>query len=288
MAVAVRWSNVSYLTPGMKNLGNQINSRFPTRSGTSDGAVGDAAHAAGTSDHDRDDSSYDNAAWDSDSDNKSEVRAIDVDKDLNDSRGINMQELIDHMRKLPGLKNVIRYMIYNGKMYHARDNFAPTTYTGSNKHTQHAHFTGAWTQASDENNSFDYKFEELGVRVATQFNAEDRDILKAEATEGSIGYVGGCLPVWPGKTATSNFLNAFTYMFNMVVTNQAILEAIAAKVDLDPAELEAIRALVPTPQENAQAVIQALGEAGVSDLADILREGLSVEEREELAALLLA
>ena len=284
----VNWSSVPLLTPGMKNLGNQINRRFPTRSGASDGARGDYAHTQGTSGHNPDDTRYDNAEWDGDSDSTSEIRAIDVDKDLNDPRGASMQELVDYIRRLPGIGTVLRYIIFNKKIYHVRNGFAPEDYEGDNKHTEHVHFSGAWTQASDANTSFDFKLEQLGDRVATQFNAEDRDVLKAEATEGVLSYAGGGLPIWPGKPATANFLNSFTKMFNNIQELQVVLAAVASKVDLDPAELAAITAAVPSAEENAEAVIAALGDAGVDTLADILREGLSPEERAELAAALLA
>lgn len=162
----VVWNNVSMLTPGMKNLGNQFNKRWPGRDGTSDGAIGDYAHTQEKSGHNADDTSYHNAEWDGDSDNTPEVRAIDVDNNLNDDE-VSFQNVIDHMRKLPGLGNVIRYMIYNRKIYRA-PNFEPETYTGSSAHTEHGHFSGAYSQASDQNKSFDFKFEELGMPTADE------------------------------------------------------------------------------------------------------------------------
>lgn len=167
----VNWSNVDMLTPGMKNLGNQFNRRWPDRYGDSDGAQGDYAHQQGTSDHNPDDTQYHNAGWDGDSDSKKEIRAIDVDKDLNDS-SCDMQDVIDHMRKLPNLGSVIRYMIYDGKMYHVDDDFEPTNYTGSNDHSHHAHFSGARSQSSDENTTFDFKFEEVGDMALTDDDAK--------------------------------------------------------------------------------------------------------------------
>lgn len=158
----VNWNNVDMLTPGMKNLGNQFNKAWPNRDGTTDGAIGDYAHSQGTSGHNPDDTSHDNAEWDSDSDNTSEVRAIDVDKDLNSS-GTSMQDVIDHMRGLKDLSSVIRYMIYNKKIYSASNGFNPENYSGSNSHTEHAHFSGAYTQSSDQNTTYDYRFDEVNM-----------------------------------------------------------------------------------------------------------------------------
>lgn len=244
MAVAVRWSNVPYLTPGMKNLGNQINERFPNRSGTSDGAVGDYAHSQGTSGHNPDDTVHDNAEWDSDSDTKKEIRAIDVDKDLNDSRGADMMDLIYHLKELRNLSSVIRYMIYNKKMYHVNNGFEPETYSGNNAHTEHAHFSGAWSQSSDENGSFDFKLEQLGVRVATQFNAEDRVILKADATGGVLSYAGSGLPSWEDQPNNRNFLNAFTALFNLVKEIDGKIDALEAKINNIQADADGIPAAV--------------------------------------------
>lgn len=157
----VNWNNVSMLTPGMKNLGNQFNERWPTRYGDSDGAVGDYAHSQGTSGHNPDDTVHDNAEWDSDSDNKSEVRAIDVDKDLNDP-SCDMDDVVKHLRNLPNLEKVVRYFIFDGWIYKASNNFEPEGYYGANDHSAHIHFSGAYSDSSDANATFDFKFEEVG------------------------------------------------------------------------------------------------------------------------------
>jgi hypothetical protein len=161
------------LTKGLKNLQNQINTRWPNRDKTTDGTIGDPEHQSGTSDHNPDDSEYDNAGWDGDSDNKSEVRAYDQDKDLREE-GTTAQMLVDHIRKLPNLGTVLRYMIYNKKMYHVDDDFNPTTYTGtSNPHTEHIHYSGARTDAADNNTTFNYRLDEVGDVALT-----DSDIQK--------------------------------------------------------------------------------------------------------------
>lgn len=159
------------LTAGLQNLRSQANARWPNRDKASDGTIGDAAHAAGTSGHNPDDSPYDNAAWDGDSDSTSEVRAWDMDNDLRES-GTSAQMIVDHIRHLPGISSVIRYMIYNRKMYHSRDGFAPTAYTGPSPHTEHIHFEGAWSQAADNNTSFNYKLNEVGDMPLTNADAD--------------------------------------------------------------------------------------------------------------------
>lgn len=295
MATPVNWSNVSMLTPGMKNLGNQFNKRWPERSGDTDGAIGDWRHQQGHSGHNPDDTLYDNAEWDSDSDSTSEVRAIDVDKDLNES-GTNMQMVIDHLRSLPNLDSVIRYMIYNGKIYKATNNFNPETYTGSNSHKEHAHFSGAYSQSSDQNNTFDFKFEEVGDMALT---IADKDWFRALFERTAQPNNGGVtskigrdaldqgIPNGVTGTKTPTWM-AITNIGQQTVSISKALEAIAEKVDLSPEELEDIRTTlaVPTAQENAEAVLEALGGTGVPELAEVLRDALSPEDLAALKAAL--
>jgi hypothetical protein len=150
------------LTAGLQNLRSQVNARWSKRDKTSDGTIGDAAHTTHLSGHNPDDSPYDNAEWDSDPDTTPEVRAWDMDTDLGEP-GANAQMVVDHIRRLPDVGTVLRYMIYNGKMYHVRDGFAPTAYTGPSPHTEHVHFSGAWSQASDNNTSFDYRLDDVNM-----------------------------------------------------------------------------------------------------------------------------
>lgn len=297
MAKAVDWNTVPSLTKGMKNLGNQFNRRWPNRDGGSDGAWGDEAHTKHKSGHNRDDTQYDNAEWDGDPDNIPEIRAIDVDNNLNES-GVTFQMVIDHMRKLPGLAKVIRYMIYNGKIYSAPD-FEPKTYTGASPHTEHGHFSGAYTQASDNNTTFDFKFEEVGDMP---FNQADKDYIASFFKQTPQGDGSGT-PTSPVGNATFNqgIPNPITGKKNLAwqviqsianqeLANSKALTLLLEKVDLDPAELAQIKAVlaVPTAEENAQAVVEALGGVDMSTLSQTLRGVLSYEQREELASLLIS
>lgn len=283
MAKAVIWNNVSMLTPGMKNLGNQINKAFPDRDGTSDGAIGDYKHTQEKSGHNPDDTSADNAEWDGDSDNKPEVRAIDVDSDLN-TPGVTMQNVIDHMRKLPNLGSVIRYMIYNKKIYRASNDFEPVAYTGASAHTEHAHFSGAYSDASDENTTFDFRLDELMAltdsdvdkiveAVWNKLEVDPYDTSRSVRTGTWLRYV-------PSKYAVTSAVAAAK---NDVLT---ALIPIAEKVDLDPSEIAAIKAAlaVPTAQENADATVSALVGSGMAQLATALKNALSPEDLAQLIA----
>lgn len=152
------------LTKGLQNLRDQINAAFPDRDHASDGTIGDAAHQAEMSGHNPDDTKGSKAAWNGDPDSTPEVRAFDCDSDLRAAPAI-AQQLVDHIRKLPGVSSVLRYIIYNRTMYHSRDGFAPTKYTGASAHTEHIHFEGAWSQAADNNTSFNFRLEEIPVSL---------------------------------------------------------------------------------------------------------------------------
>lgn len=164
------WNTVSLLTPGMKNLGNQINAAWPNRARTSDGAVGDYTHTQERSGHNPDDTSANNAEWDGDSDNTPEVRAIDVDVDLEGNGSASRSErnaidqaLVDHIRSLPGISSVLRYIIYAQRIYSSQQSppWSGAAYSGASQHYEHIHFSGAYSNAADANTSFDYKLEEL-------------------------------------------------------------------------------------------------------------------------------
>lgn len=278
MAKAVNWNNVSMLTPGMKNLGNQFNKRWPLRDGASDGAIGDYAHTQSHSGHNPDDTVHDNAEWDGDSDKTPEIRAIDVDNNLNDPT-VSMQNVIDHMRKLPNLGSVIRYMIYNEKIYHVNNGFNPAKYDGPSPHKEHAHFSGAWTNASDVNSSFDFKFDQLGDDMPLTDADIDKiwDHKERNPYSGVDQRVGTILSYAPSA-------NPINVVGAKVDALASVVAAIGLKVDLDPVEIQALKdALdVPTAEENANATLQALLGSGVGQLASVLRSALTAEQRAEL------
>ena len=148
------------LTKGLQNLRAQVNAAFPDRDRTSDGTIGDAAHQAETSGHNPDDTPGSRPEWNGDDDANAEVRAWDMDSDLR-FPGVTAQDVVDHIRDLPNLSSVLRYMIYNRRIYRASTGWAPEEYTGPSPHTEHIHFSGAFTQAADSNTTYDYRLNEL-------------------------------------------------------------------------------------------------------------------------------
>jgi hypothetical protein len=154
------------LTKGMAHLRTSFNIWSPGRDKTSDGTIGDAAHIAeAASSHNPDDTSGSHAEW-NDHDGIAEVRADDID--VNFRNGVSAQAVVNHIIALPGVSKVLRYVIYNRKIYEADNGWKPRAYTGASAHTEHIHFTGAFTEAADNNSTFNYRLDELGDDVTPQ------------------------------------------------------------------------------------------------------------------------
>lgn len=82
--------------------------------------------------------------------------------------------------------------------------------------------------------------------------------------------------------------NALADTLALALEARARLDAIGKRVDLDPAELAAIKAaiVVPTAQQNAEATVEAMGALSTGALVDLLRRGLGDQRARELGAAL--
>jgi hypothetical protein len=229
------------LTRGMQTLWDQFYAAFPDADRTSSGKVGDLAHQKeSASGHNPDLTG--NAEW-KDGDAKNEVRAIDLDDDLR-TPGVTMGMVVDHLRGLPGVSAVLRYIIYDRKIYEASNDWRGRPYTGPSPHTEHAHFSGQRTQASDENTTFDFRFEELLAMDLTAQNLKDiADAVWAEPIEDYAD------PANPNRVLTARVWEG--YNEGRHITTRAVvkaqLDALAAKVDalaIGGVDLDALAAKV--------------------------------------------
>lgn len=132
---------MAVLTKSLTRLRSDFDRRFPSRYKHSDGWIGDAAHAQNKSGHNPDDTSGSKPEY-TDPDSKAEVRAIDVDKDLNDSRGVTMQQCADALISNERDRKRLAYVIFNRKIASQSNGWRWETYTGSNPHTEHLHASG--------------------------------------------------------------------------------------------------------------------------------------------------
>lgn len=117
------------LAPCLVTLFHEYNIIAPLRDHTTDGSIGDPAHQQRDSDHNKDKNGI--------------VHAIDVDKDLYTpfSMESTIQYFVTECRKSVGLdRGRLKYFIYNHRIWEA-PNWVQKPYTGSNPHTEHAHFS---------------------------------------------------------------------------------------------------------------------------------------------------
>jgi len=187
------------LTYGLQNLRRQLDETFPDR-GRPDGTIGDPDHQERESGHNLDDTPGSKPTWDGDPDKLAEIRGLDVKV-----QGLPARALVRHIAKLPGLSTVLRFIIFDHEIYHVRNAFIPVPYSGANPHTEHVHFEGAYTQAADNNTSFDYRLEAIPVALTPAdkewISAEIRKIVTADADPTDRKYsLGGMVAATEKRT----------------------------------------------------------------------------------------
>lgn len=137
------------LTVGQRTFTAELDEVFPDRDRRSDGTIGDAAHRQSRSGHNPD---ITGNAEHRDGDALDEVRAADRDKDLVPGSAVDwMERVVQHIVRLArsGAFVPFRYIIYKGRIWSAADGWVSRTYTGANRHDQHAHFSGGYSQRAD-------------------------------------------------------------------------------------------------------------------------------------------
>lgn len=141
------------LVPCLVTLRSDINVIAPGRDKSSDGSIGDTAHAAGgSSDHLPDE--HFAKLRDKDTDAIPEVHAIDVDVDLRQP-GLTMEIVVQRIlaRCRSGAERRLRYIIYNRRIWEASNGWRQRAYTGANPHDHHAHFSASYDTAHEADTS---------------------------------------------------------------------------------------------------------------------------------------
>lgn len=149
------------VVPNLLEGRTQLNNRFPNRAKNAEGTIGDTSHKGSPSSHNPDETGVPEY---SDHDGIDEVRAADFDKNLNDSNGYTMEMMVQRWITLArsGLMPWLRYLIYNKRIWHKRDNFVTRAYTGSDTHENHAHVNSDFTQWADTVTGTDWHMPAVG------------------------------------------------------------------------------------------------------------------------------
>lgn len=121
------------LAGSLIQMRSELDTLFPKRDRTSDGAIGDAKHASRSSDHN---------PWVVDAKGYPVVTAIDVDRDI--TQGITSRNLAEFLRQRQDPR--IKYVISNAQMFSSYANGQRKTwewgpYTGTNAHKEHMHLS---------------------------------------------------------------------------------------------------------------------------------------------------
>lgn len=270
---------MAVLTKALTELRANFNTRFPARLKTSDGWIGDTAHQANKSGHNPDDTSGSKPEY-TDPDSKAEVRAIDVDKDLRDSGGITMQQCCDAIRANERDRKRLAYMIYNRRIASQSSGWAWQSYSGSNPHTEHAHFSG--DPDYDEDDAEFTSITNLGQEdemTQEEFNAlmdgwVNRTLAASDSAASNIvavrnkvravvwQYVGGGIP--EGKSALGTLAGAHDYSkVTAEGLDQVSPETIAAIEAAAYSGAESGAAAGVDPAAIASAVLAGLQAAGL-------------------------
>jgi hypothetical protein len=145
------------LIPSLVTLRSEFNLVSPGRDKGADGSIGDSAHTS-SSDHTPDEQSR--VLRDHDADSKNEVHALDIDStgpwpgqgtQKERFHRINMRILDLERAKWRSATDRCRlnYLIWDGRIYDKDNDFQPQKYTGSDPHTNHAHYSGRYETACE-------------------------------------------------------------------------------------------------------------------------------------------
>ena len=263
------------LVPCLVSLRTEFNTLAPSRDRNSDGSIGDSAHASSSSDHNPDETG---ATPYEDADSTNEVHAIDVDADLRKA-GWTMAKAVEVIvtRHRSGADNRLQNVIFNRRIWSQSWGWTARTYTGSNPHDKHAHFSSRYTttQERDTRRWGLLEAEDDGMAGITQtdFNARMdswwNSRLSPNAKDNPQRRALRVAP-WQqtvGRTGVSTHDTLFFEMKNMlaalVAANPQITAEVLASMDTeDVASVVASTLAAPdrSTEETAAVLKTALGE----------------------------
>ncbi len=139
------------VVPCLLALRDEFNQLNPKRDKGADGTIGDSNHNS-SSDHSGDEDS--DVLRDHDADSKNEVHALDIDSTGPWPRSFNsiILDLVERERaeyNHPTTKARLKYVIWNRRIASRSNAWAWAPYSGSDPHTNHAHFSALYTTSTE-------------------------------------------------------------------------------------------------------------------------------------------
>ena len=290
------------LVPCLVSLRNEFNAFAPDRDKASDGSIGDTSHAAASSDHNPDETG--NTPYE-DSDRTNEVHAIDVDGDLR-KPGWTMTKCVEIIvtRHREGRDDRLQNVIYNRRIWSRSWGWTARSYTGSNAHTQHAHFSARYTTAQERDTSpwglteaDDVTKSEFTAwmtewaRSAAGREALARAVLAYDPGKASNGSIppGGIAN--PGADAASNPTVGANWALNRAIVASVLGYQIRDRVDNVQASIDNLLKTASAPvaqQISARNALDAIGSGDLSpeETAAALRAALGDEQAASVGRLL--
>jgi hypothetical protein len=221
------------VVPCLDALRDQLDLLAPGRDKSSDGSIGDTAHSARPSSHNPDRTGSPEYR---DGDTADEIRARDFDKDLR-TENLSMLMVVRHLVEggRSGRFWWIRYVIYQGVIYHKSYKFAARTYTGVNHHDEHAHVNSDFSQAADTVRGVAYHFEEIPVAMTTADWSKLQSMLTT-TVRAEVAKVAG--QVWTyqledptSKTTPKATKSAGAYQRYADVIANGVVERVSDEID---------------------------------------------------------
>lgn len=273
------------LVPSLVTLRSEFNRLAPTRDKATDGSVGDEAHSQSVSDHNPDETG--NVPIE-DADSINEVHAIDVDKTGPWPWDGGMEAAVQHILKRcrAGQESRLRYIIYNRRIWSASNGWVQQSYSGSNPHTEHAHFSASYTTSREADTSSwhledlvaitDEEIEKIAKRVETLvWNHLEPNPYDNGATNRRTG---GDLRMMEYRDDQRALATNVTRLDNQVIPMvKETLALVRTFVDRDLVDEQAV----------ASAVLAGLKERPIQETADLIVAILGQESAAEVARVVL-
>lgn len=255
------------LVADLASLRAEFDTLAPERDKVSDGSIGNAAHAAESSDHNPDETGNTPTK---DADDINEVHAIDVDDDLH-KPGWTMDRCVAIIvtRHRTGLDNRLQNVIYNRRIWSRSWGWTARAYTGASAHTEHAHFSSRYGSGSGSGNP-ENDVRPWGLLLEEEDVALTPDDLKAVRLNAALGWYDA---LWSAANGVD--VNGVDYeaVGRPIKTN-------LQKLTGGPVDQAAITSAISSSQNAVIAAIQA----GVVDPAPIVAGLLAVLTPEAIAA----